>query len=84
MLHFPILKTSLDNSGLPNIQSRARGEGVQQLTLRRLVALNSSEAHNSSKAAQLLRSERQLLTCCLFHVEQSVEQCNSLVTELRV
>jgi len=47
MLHFPILKTSLDNSGLPNIQSRASGEGVQQLTLRRLIARDSSEQRNS-------------------------------------
>jgi len=65
MLHFLILKTSLDSLGLPSVQSRARGEGAQQLTLRRLVALNSSEAHNSSKAAQLLRSTvEQLLVPC--------------------
>ena len=64
MLHFLILKTSLDSLGLPNVQSRARGEGVQKLALRRLVALNSI-------AAQLLRSiAGQLLKCCLATVEQ--------------
>ena len=76
MLHFLILKTSLDSLGLPNVQSRARGEGAQQLTLRRLVALNSS------KQTQLLRSsEGQLL---MFHMEQSVEQLSTLVTGLSV
>ena len=71
MLHFLIFKTSLDSLGLPNVQSRARGEGAQQLTLRRLVALDSMRRTTAATAAQLLRSsERQLLTCCLATVEQ--------------
>ena len=71
MLHFLIFKTSLDSLGLLNVQSRARGEGAQKLALRRLVALNSSEAHSSSTTAQLLRSTAgQLLSCCVATVEQ--------------
>ena len=65
MLHFLIFKTSLDSLGLPNVQSRARGEGAQKLTLRRLVALNSSKQRNYCAALQ-----DSLLNCCLFYVEQ--------------
>ena len=44
---------------------------MQQLTLRRLIARDSSAAHSCQTAAQLLRSiEGQLLTCCLATVEQ--------------
>jgi len=89
MLHFLIFKTSLDSLGLPSVQSRARGEGAQQLTLRRLVALNSSEAHNSSNYCAAVKDSCSLAAwllwnSCLFYVEQSVEQLNSLVTELTV
>ena len=91
MLHFLIFKTSLDSLGLLNIQSRARGEGVQQLTLRRLVALNSSKQRNYCAALQDIHSLAAWLSSTVANVEQllvpcgtSVEQFCNVVTELRV